>query len=250
MQNRKAEEYWKTFSKRNDFPDPFDKTNKARNVEWEKIYDTFDIKPSKNLNIVELGCGTGHFTLNFLKKGFSITGIDVVKDTLEVLKYRAKLYNLSNKLSVLENGLYSPIKNLQGKFDAAYMISTYHCISNDSDTQKRVLNNFVRLIKPGGKLFIMEPNPLNPLYYIFYPFVYKNNWREGYNIINSRKGLIIKHLKLMGIENIKVYHHSFLPTSFINKVEIVKEVNKFLCELPIIKNFSAFNIIIAIKNEK
>lgn len=247
MQNKTARNYWKNFSQNYSFPDPFDNSNKARKVEWEAINKAFNINKSTHSMIIELGCGTGHFTLNFLKKGFSVTGIDAINDLLRIVNKRAKTFGLSKNLSLINSDLSKALKSKEKKYDAGFIISTYHCISNNKKEQENVLRNFIRLLRPGGKLLIMEPNPLNPLYFIFYPFVYGSNWREGFNIINSRKGLLKKSLLSMGMEKIEIYYHSFLPTSLINKSEFIKEVNKFLCSLPLIRNFAAFNIIVAIK---
>lgn len=227
---------------------PFDKKSKARRTEWEAIYNGFNITPNRYPKLIDFGCGSGHFTLNFLKKGYDVTGIDISKEALEILKKRAQKYNLSRKLHLVNNGLYIPIKELKGKFDAGYMIVTYHCISNDQVEQKKIFKNFVRLIKKGGKILIMEPNPLNLLFYFFYIFYYKGNKEEGYNIINSRIEILVSLLEETGMSEIKIYRHSFLPTSFIKHWSFVKNINSFLCSVPVIRNFAAFNIITAVKN--
>ncbi len=114
---------------------------------------------------------TGRIALNFLRKGFDVTGMDISSEALKIVKERAKKYNLSRKFHTMQNGLYSPIKELEGKFDAGYIIVTYHTISFKKEEQKKVFMNFSRLIKNGGKVLIMESNPLNPLFYILYLFI-------------------------------------------------------------------------------
>lgn len=228
---------------------PFEKS-KARKAEWDAIYNAFDISPVNFPKLVDFGCGAGHFTLNFLKKGFDVTGIDIEKVALEILKKRAQKYNLSKKLYLINNGLYAPISKLEGKFDAGYMIVTYHCISNDKMEQKKIFKNFVKLIRKGGKILIMEPNPLNILFYLFFIVYYKGNKKEGHNIINSKKEILVKLLKEAGASNIKIFRHSFLPTSFINRWGYVKNINNFLCSIPVVRDFAAFNIITAVKNTK
>ena len=219
--------------------------SKARKTEWDAIYSAFNINPSHYKKIIDFGCGTGHFALNFLKKGYRITGIDLSENALDILRIRARKYVLSKHLTLIKSGLFVPIKKFHGSFDAGYMIVTYQCISRND--QKMVFKNFVELIREGGKILIMEANPLNPLFYFFYLTVYKNNLSEAGNIINSRREKLIDLLKESGLAEIKVFHHSFLPTSFINRWSLVKNINSFLCAIPVIKNFSAFNIITATK---
>lgn len=251
MQNKIARRWWKTLYRdhRNYLVEsnPFNKNSKARTTEWEAVYNGFNINPTRYPRLIDFGCGPGHFALNFLKKGFDVTGIDVSDEALQILKKRALKYKLSKKLHLLNNGLYTPARDLEGKFDAGFMIVTYHCISKKD--QKKVFKNFVRLIRKGGKVLIMEPNPLNPLFYFFYIFYYNGkNLQEGFNITNSRKEILVNLLKETGMSDVKIFRHSFLPTSFIKHWGFVKNINSFLCSIPGIRNFSAFHIITAVKN--
>jgi len=246
--NTSGIKWWDKYAQAFDLDtDPFDPKNKARKVELDAILKNFLITPEKDPNIVELGSGTGHFVLNFAKKNFTVTGIEISRESNKVLEKRAKKFGLTKKIKIMNNNLNKPIESLKDSFDAGYMISTYHCISQSEKQQLVVLKNFVKLIKKNGKILIMEPNPFNPLYYVFYPFVYDSNLKEGYNFINSSQGKLIKNLKNLGMKQITVYHHSFLPTSFINILGAVKDINAFLCKVPFVNNFSAFNIITAIK---
>lgn len=249
MINKQAISWWDKQVKFYDFKEnPFDQT-RAGKVELQVIFKRFKMSPKQYPRLVELGCGVGRFVLNFANRGYFVTGIDVSKVSLDVLKKRARYNKLSSRIKTVYSDLSNPIKALDGTFDAGCIISTYHCISNREEEQKRVVKNFVKLIRSGGKLLVMEPNPLNPLYYLFYPFIYRDNWREGFNIVHSRKGKLVKLLSEVGMGNIEIFHHSFLPTSFINYWSFVKNINSFLCSIPGIKNFSAFHIITAVKKK-
>lgn len=226
--------------------DPF-KKSEARKTEWDAIYQGFDISPSRYPTVVDFGCGGGHFALNFLKIGFEVTGIDVLTEALDIVRERARKYNLSKKLHLTRSGLFSPMKALEGKFDAGYMIVTYHCIPKSQ--QRKIFTNFIRLVRNRGKVLVMEPNPLNPLFYLFYIFYYKGkNLQEGLNIINSRKDLLIRLFKEAGLTDIKVFRHSFLPTSYINRWSFVRNINSFLCRIPILNIFCAFHIVTGVKD--
>jgi SAM-dependent methyltransferase len=248
MINKEGTEWWDRQFNLYDFKkNPF-RVDRAGKVEYQTVFSKFNITPIQNPRLVELGCGDGRFVLNFAKKGYLVTGIDVSKNAVDVLKKRASNCKLSAKIKAVNNDLFNPIKELAESFDAGYMISTYHCISNNEEYQKRVVRNFVKLIKKRGRFLIMEPNPLNLLYYFAYPSIYKDNWREGFNITHSTKGKLVRLLNEVGMSDIKVFHHSFLPTSFINKWSFIKVLNQFLCTIPGIRNFSAFHIITAVKN--
>lgn len=247
MQNENARQWWKEHLKFYKERDPFSKKNDARNAEWMAIYDAFEISPSTHPRLIELGPGTGRIALHFLKKGFDVTGVDISAEALAILQKRVKKYNLSKKFHSLQNGLYARVKELEGTFDAGYIIVTYHTISFNRKEQERVFKHFLGLIRKEGKVLIMEPNPLNLLFYILYLFIYKGNLREGFNIINSRKEILVDLLSKSGMHNIKIYHDSFLPRSFINHWAFIKNINQFLCSIWGVRNFSAYHIITAVK---
>lgn len=247
MQSTHARKWWKEHLKNYKESNPFSKKNDARNDEWTVIYETFKINLREYSRLVELGPGTGRIALNFLKKGFDVTGIDLSREALAIVKERTRKYNLSKRFHMLQSDLSFPINEFQETFDAGYIIVTYHTISFSKEEQKRVFKNFVGLIRRGGKILIMEPNPLNPLFYILYLFIYKGNLHEGLNIVNSRREILVSLLKESGMVDIRVYHDSFLPRSFINHWNFVKNINHLLCSVPVIRSFSAYHIITAFK---
>lgn len=234
-----AREYWEKTSKK-----VCDKIeiNPAREVEWKAIKSFFDINPEKEKKIVDFACGTGYHAVRFLQDGFRVTGIDVSRSSLEVLRRRANLIKKEDKLSTIETDLTKPI--LENSFDAGYIISSYHCLTPDKKERQTILRNFVKMIKLEGSFFMMEPNPFNPLFIFFYPFIYGKNWREGINVINSRITLLRKDLSKSGIGDLRNYHYGFLPTFLINRFNFVETFNRFCCELPLFKNMSAFNFVV------
>lgn len=246
--NQTAQKWWNGLYRKNrDYfleGSPFT-MSEARRTEWDAIYSAFDSNSSQYKKIIDFGCGTGHFAFAFIMKGFDVTGIDLSQAALDIVRKKAQKYKIINRLHLLNSGLFKEIKRLENKFDAGYMIVTYQCISNKD--QKKVFKNFVKLIKKGGKILIMEPNPLNPLFYLFYLRAYKNNLYEAANVVNSRKEILLDLFKETGLRNITVYRHSFLPTSLINRWSWIKNINRFLCSIPLVNNFCAFHIITATK---
>lgn len=237
--DRIARNYWDVYSKRNDIDL---KRSRAREVEWNTIRKVFNIHHDTEKEIVDFACGTGYHAIRFLTEGFRVTGIDISQSSLDILKKRTVLIQKGDKLNTVVSDFSRPI--LLNRFDAGYLICSYHCLGFDLKARQLRLRNMIKMIKKGGKFFMMEPNPLNPLYYFFYPFVYKSNWREGYNIINSRLSLLRNDLIVNGIGDLSIYHYGLFPTFLINYFKQVENINQFLCSLPIVKRMSAFHLIV------
>ena len=75
---------------------------------------------SPNVNILDIGCGTGEHTLELLKKGYKVTGIDLSNEMLKIAKKKL----LSNKL--FSNNLFNlnayNVNKLDVKFNVILMM--------------------------------------------------------------------------------------------------------------------------------
>jgi len=114
------------------------------------------VKDSSNLRVLELGCGTGTFTLPLAKEHFSITGIDLVKELLKM----ARKFFLEEKFSIpliacdAEN---LPFK--ESSFDIVFCSYFLHHFPSIEE----VLKEINRVLKPDGRFFVLEANVWNPI---------------------------------------------------------------------------------------
>ncbi len=90
----------------------------------EKIIDIVNsgyFKDKENINIVDIGTGSGAITLSlahFLKNAF-VYSVDISDIALSVAKENAKLHDLENQVKFLNGSLFEPLndENLEGKVD-------------------------------------------------------------------------------------------------------------------------------------
>ena len=75
----------------------------------------------KNLEILEIGCGTGSSSITLAEQGAKVLGIDVHLESLEVARLRSKIYNLN--INFLELSAVD-IDSLEKKFDTVILYST------------------------------------------------------------------------------------------------------------------------------
>lgn len=102
----------------------------------------------KNGNILEIGCGFGDLLI-FLEQKYKTTGIDISKDAI----YEAKKKLNRTTLQILT----AEEINTFGKHSFDTVIAC-HVLEHLKNPQI-VLDMINRLLKPGGILFIVMPNP-------------------------------------------------------------------------------------------
>jgi ubiquinone/menaquinone biosynthesis C-methylase UbiE len=116
------------------------------NIFFEEIRK--NVKITKDLKILELGCGTGLVGLNFSSLVNSILMIDNSKAMLSVLQTKI----LKNKLKNIEV-LEGDINNLEiekSKFDLIISFMTFHHVKNIPN----IVNIFKNILKRNGSVII------------------------------------------------------------------------------------------------
>ncbi|WP_158630174.1 methyltransferase domain-containing protein [Cohnella sp. AR92] len=100
--------------------------------------------------ILDLGCGTGRHVVFLASEGYDVTGIDFSKEGLHYTAQRLEQLNLSAEL-VQGSIVTLPFEN--ESFDGVISISViYYFIKADV---QRVIDELYRVLKPGGKAFIV-----------------------------------------------------------------------------------------------
>jgi len=116
-------------------------------------------KLDRSHDILEVGCGMGKFTFPLLKKGFQITGLDLSPFLLQkLLEHNDNRYNVP----LISSDILEISDKYDGRFDRVigfFALHHFHHLETYFQAMARVL-------KPGGEIIFVEPNALNPLYYL------------------------------------------------------------------------------------
>jgi SAM-dependent methyltransferase len=125
----------------------------AGRIRWTRrvalFRDFLGAIPSK---VLEVGCGTGLFTAELASTGHSITAIDI---SPELLEKAAERVGNREVVFVVANACQTTFP--MGTFDVVVGSSCLHHLELD-----RALEEFHRILKPGGRMMFTEPNMLNP----------------------------------------------------------------------------------------
>ena len=121
------------------------------------------VKSLSNLNIIEVGCGSGTGTSAFAEQVKSITAIDIDKNILKVCQDRCKLMNLNNvKFFNMEISDYVKIQKLEKSNETIDAIIFYATLEHMTLEQRiSALEASWRVLPIGGLIIILDtPNSL------------------------------------------------------------------------------------------
>jgi ubiquinone/menaquinone biosynthesis C-methylase UbiE len=104
--------------------------------------------------ILDIGCGTGEIHSFLQKDHRQITGVDVSKESLKIAQTNYPTHNYQPY-----DGYTLPFED--NTFDIALTICVMHHVVPSQ--WKHFVNEMVRIVKPGGWIFIFEHNPYSPL---------------------------------------------------------------------------------------
>ena len=185
-----------------------------------KVKALQEFEENKNLTVLDLGCGDGVTEIFFEKyfPQFIIQGIDVSAKSIE----QAQKKNLSNSSFQLYDGHTIPYGT--ESFDVIFVAGVLHHI--DEKDRQHAVNEMFRVLKPGGRLYLFEHNPLNPLTRYL---VNTCEFDEGVKLLYSKecKKLLINS----GFRIKKLIYTVFFPRKQFFKLMIPME--KYLRSIPL-----------------
>lgn len=109
------------------------------------------IYSKSNAEILDLGCGTGHLTLDLLQAGYKVSAVDLSKELIDFATKSIKCAGYSveaNVMDLRDLGLLGP-----QRFDAVICLDVLEHIEDD----KSALENINYILKKDGLLIISVP---------------------------------------------------------------------------------------------
>lgn len=151
----------------------------------ENTYDVFDargytrllkelsvlVKPSAGETFLDIGCGTGAFTQHLLQMQLEGVGVDISYKSVQVASCA-----LPQATFVVSDTETLPFR--ENQFD----IVTFSGVLHHLPSMDRALNEGLRVLKRGGRLFAYDPNRYNPAMWLY---------RSPNSPFSSREGLTV-----------------------------------------------------------
>ncbi len=177
------------------------------------------IHPSQGA-ILDFGCGDGT-SLHYFRKYFPnhlLHGIDVSKESISV----AERKELNNCQLAVFDGLNVPFED--GVFDIVFLANVLHHVPFEN--HHKVLSECRRVLKAGGKIYIFEHNPLNPVTRKIFNDCIFDKYAE---MIRCKS--LHKKLKSASFEAVKTSFYLFFPRHKI--FSLFHRLEKHLSFIPI-----------------
>jgi SAM-dependent methyltransferase len=159
--------------------------------------------------VLEVGPGQGRYTLPLADRGFDLEVLELVPTMLELLA-RSK----GDRRIVLHQGdVLSPPESMTTGFDAVVGLFALHHMHD----VPACLASMARLLRPGGRLALLEPNAYNPLYYLQIAFSPDMTWAGDRGVLGMRAGSLRRACLSAGLDDVRIERFGFFPPAIANR---------------------------------
>ena len=159
--------------------------------------------------VLEVGCGMGRYTLLLADRGIRVEGLDLSPRLLDRL---AEFNAGRHEIPLHCADVLDPPPELLGGFDAVVGLFALHHMHDLAAS----LASIARLLRPGGRLAFLEPNPYNPLYYVQIALRPGMTWEGDGGLVRIRRGPISRDLAAAGFGDLFWTRFGFFPPFLTN----------------------------------
>jgi SAM-dependent methyltransferase len=197
-----------------------------------------DIRPGER--VLEVGCGMGRYTLLLARRGLRVEGLDlspVLLQRLETVSGGRAPFALH-----CADVAQAPA-HLHGAFDAVVGFFVLHHVHDLG----RCLAAARRLVRRGGRLVFLEPNPWNPLYYVQIAVTPGMTWAGDGGLLRMRRAVLPTAMAAAGLAGFEMRRFGFFPPALANR-RPGRAVERALERLPLWRPLLPFQLFRAVRD--
>lgn len=160
--------------------------------------------------VLEVGCGMGRYTLPLAEQGYAVEGLDLAPALLDRLRaFNAGRFDIPLYSADIID--YPPA--LEGRFAAVVGFFTLHHVHSLGACYAAM----ARLVRPGGHIVFLEPNPYNPSYYLQIAITPTTTWRGERGILNMRRACVFEAMRAAGLVEPAVESFGLFPPALADR---------------------------------
>jgi ubiquinone/menaquinone biosynthesis C-methylase UbiE len=193
------------------------------------------LTPSNNAKILEIGTGTGIHGQYMIKKSINYYGLDISEHMLHQATGRCSA--LKNRL-VCGDGEHLPYSN--NSFKGVYFATSLHHLPMPAEGIKEA----ARVLKPGGKLVLMEPN-----------YWFPKNFLQAHLIPEEKNGKLMrphyfrKWGEKAGLTLQKIDYYLYTPPVPEALIPLYEVIDNIMKKIPLINKLSIMVSALYILND-
>jgi ubiquinone/menaquinone biosynthesis C-methylase UbiE len=153
----------------------------ADQVQTQLAFSLF--KPEKCMHVLDVGCGTGNFSIKLAKMGLQVTGIDVSNNMLKIAKNKAKVEGV--KIDFFNMDVHN-MKFEDNSFDGVFSMAVFEFIHEPESALKEMF----RVVKKSGRVLIGTINKDSKWGELYLGKEHKENSVFKYASLKTMEGLI------------------------------------------------------------
>lgn len=155
-------------------------------AETRCVFDLF--KAKKGMKVLDVGCGTGNFSIKLAKMGCEVAGIDVSEEMLKVAEAKAREEGLNIKFYKMD---VHQMEFEDNTFDGVLSVTAFEFLKEP----EKAIEEIFRVLKPNGQLLIGTINK-------------NSKWGEMYLSKEFQENTVFKYANFKTIEDMKSYKNA------------------------------------------
>ncbi len=160
--------------------------------------------------VLEVGCGMGRYTLPLAEMGYRVEGLDLTPGLLDKLRaFNGGRFDIP----LYAGDVVDHAEALADQFDAVVGFFTLHHVHGLAP----IYAAMARMVRPGGRIVFLEPNPYNPSYYLQVLLTPRIKWRNERGILQMRRGPIFAAMRAAGLVHPSVARFGVFPPALANR---------------------------------
>ena len=189
---------------------------------------------SEGERVLDVGCGMGRYTFDLAGRGLEVEGLDLSEELLRRFRsFDDGRYDIPLHCA----DILAPPTELEGQFDAVVGFFMLHHL-HDLPSSFRAMG---RLLRPGGRIVFLEPNPLNALYYLQMLLVPGMSWQGDKGIVRMRRKVVFSAMGDAGLTGLAMGRFGFFPP-FVTNRRFGARAEDILQTIPLWRRFLPFQL--------